>query len=104
MLWDKAMLRGDFNEIVSNAEKNVRSIRLQSSMLIFGISFMMLFAEFENLGFFLGDMITWNNRGAESNVQQRSDRCLDTILQCRSFPQLSVHHLDATSLDHKAWL
>ncbi|KAF7822290.1 reverse transcriptase [Senna tora] len=89
---------GDFNDILSNAEKSGGRIRSTGSLL-----------EFQNLVFdcdwvdlgFKGSMFTWSNKQLEhEEIKERLDRCFCNLVARELFQNAQVINLEAIGSDH----
>lgn len=92
------LILGDFNSIISQAEKNGGNPFSSSSSTN-------LSAELSNLGLidlgFHGHPFTWSNKRAGSaNIQERLDRGVGNNEWISLFPYSSIFHLPAIGSDH----
>ncbi|XP_059446389.1 uncharacterized protein LOC132177930 [Corylus avellana] len=92
------LLKGDFNSVLSPAEK--------SGGCNFGSSSQGEFVDFVqynalvDLGFF-GNKFTWSNhRSGKANIQERLDRGLANQQWVHLFPNAVINHLPASQSDH----
>lgn len=92
------LMMGDFNSILSQAEKIGGNQFASSSTytLLDDLNKLALI----DLGYH-GYPYTWNNkRSGKANIQERLDRGVANDLWCTSFPHASILHLPALSSDH----
>lgn len=92
------LLMGDFNSIISQAEKSGGKSFASSSKKT-------LYNDLNNLHLidlgFHGHPFTWSNkRNGLANIQQRLDRGVANSDWCTLFPKASIFHLPAIGSDH----
>ena len=97
-LWLRA---SDFNEITKQNEKRGGRIRPHSQMQ--PLRNVLDECHFMDLGF-VGSQYTWHKHFFRYTVWERLDRAVATNEWFSLFPGSKVHHLDATTLDHKPLL
>ena len=96
------IVAGDFNEILSNDEKEGQRLRAQSQL----DNFRQALDEcaLMDLGF-VGPKFTWNNgRAGEDHVRERIDRGICNKEWRDLFPMVRVHHLTSSVSDHRPLL
>lgn len=93
---------GDFNEITKQSEKGGGRVKPHHQMQPFhevlGERGLM------DMGF-VGSLFTWHKHYPNYTVWERLDRAVATNEWFAKFPKTKIHHLDVTTLDHKAlWI
>lgn len=93
---------GDFNEILSNSEKQGGAIRSQQQMD--GFRKVVDYCAFQDLGY-CGSDFTWcNMQGGENRIYLRLDRAFANLEWMENFGGTKAHHLVDSTFDHSALL
>lgn len=92
----------DYNEITRQSKKTGGQVRPHNQMQPFRD--VLNECGFMDMGF-VGSPFTWHKHYANYTIQERLDRALTTNDWFSMFPRTKIHHLDVTTLDHKAlWI
>lgn len=92
----------DFNEITKQSKKGGRRVKPHHQMQLFH----KVLGEcgFMDMGF-VGSLFTWHKHYPNYTVWERLDRAVATNQWFAKFLETKIHHLDMTTLNHKAlWM
>ena len=93
---------GDFNEILTNSEKQGGAIRSQQQMD--GFRKVVDYCAFKDLGYYGSDFTWCNMQDGENRIYLRLDRALANLEWIEKFGGMKAHHVVDSTSDHCALL